>query len=160
MYRYTLGFLLKNDEILMVNREKNPWKGCWNGLGGKIEDGEQPLESMIREIEEETHLIVSPSQVIYKGSLTWNTFTAEGQGLYIFLIHIDKNILYETPIKLREGILDWKKIDWINDKNNLGVAYNISYFLPYVLNDHKIYHYHCTFNGNQLESVDQKEITP
>ncbi len=160
MYRYTLGFILKNDEILMVNREKNPWKGCWNGLGGKIEEGEEPLYSMIREIEEETNLKVSPLEVVYKGSLTWNTFTAEGQGLYIYLIHLNPDTTYPTPIKLSEGILDWKKIDWINDQNNLGVAYNIPYFLPFVLNDQKIYHYHCTFNGNILESVEQKEITP
>jgi 8-oxo-dGTP diphosphatase len=159
MYRYTLGFIKKDHQILMLNREKNPWQGCWNGLGGKIEAGEEPMQSMIREIEEETGIVVRESQVIFKGSLTWNTFTAEGQGLYIFLIHMDPSIPFITPKKVREGILDWKDIAWINQMNNLGVAYNIPYFLPHVLNDIKLYHYHCTFNGNILESVEKKELT-
>jgi 8-oxo-dGTP diphosphatase len=142
----------------MVNREKNPWKGCWNGLGGKIEKDENPLESIIREVEEETGLKVLPSQVHFKGSLTWNTFTAEGQGLYIYLIDMNIDEIYETPRKVREGILDWKNIEWINDFENIGVAYNIPYFLPLVLNDSKNYHYHCTFKGNLLESVTKKEL--
>ena len=159
MYRYTLGFIKRNDQVLMVNRQKQPWKGCWNGLGGKIESHENPLQSMIREIKEETGIIIEPSQAILKGSLTWNTFTVDGQGLYIFLIEVEKDFSFHTPIKAEEGILDWKDISWINDITNLGVASNIPYFLPHVINDHSKYHYHCTFEGSQLISVERKELT-
>ena len=34
-----------------------------------------------------------------------------------------------------EGILDWKKIDWINDFDNLGVAHNIPYFLKTIIEE-------------------------
>lgn len=159
MYRYTLGFIKRKNEILMVNREKQPWKGCWNGLGGKIEQNEIPIKSMIREIKEETGITITSKQALFKGSLTWNTFTADGQGLYIFLIELDEDFDFPVPIKLNEGILDWKKIEWINDVNNLGVAYNIPHFLPLVLNDEKNYHYHCIFEGNHLISIDKKELT-
>jgi 8-oxo-dGTP diphosphatase len=158
MYAYTLGFIKRNDEILLINREKNPWKGCWNGLGGKIEQNETPQSSMIREIEEETGIKLDPEQVVYKGYLTWNVFDANGDGLYIFLIDLDYTFTFETPIKLREGILDWKKIDWINDFENYGVADNIPYFLPFVLNDDKNYHYHCIFEGRELKSVSKDEV--
>jgi 8-oxo-dGTP diphosphatase len=158
MYSYTLGFIKRNDEILLINREKNPWKGCWNGLGGKLELNELPQASMIREIEEETGIKLSPEQVIDKGYLTWNVFDANGEGLYIFLIEIASTFSFETPLKLREGILDWKKIDWIIDYENYGVADNIPYFLPYVLNEKKNYHYHCTFVGRELKSVTKEEV--
>jgi 8-oxo-dGTP diphosphatase len=158
MYSYTLGFIKRNDEILLINREKNPWKGCWNGLGGKIEQDETPKESMIREIEEETGIQLDPLTVIYKGYLTWNVFDANGEGLYIFLVELDSAYTFDTPLKLREGILDWKKIDWINDFENYGVADNIPYFLPFVLNEDKLYHYHCTFEGRELKSVTKVEV--
>ena len=158
MYSYTLGFIKRNDEILLINREKNPWKGCWNGLGGKIEQNETPQASMIREIEEETNIRLHPNQVLYKGYLTWNVFDANGEGLYIFLIDLDPTFSFDTPLKLREGILDWKKIEWINDFENYGVADNIPYFLPFVLNEEKNYHYHCTFEGRELKSVTKSEV--
>jgi 8-oxo-dGTP diphosphatase len=72
---------------------------------------------------------------------------------------MDSSYNFQTPIKVREGILDWKDITWILKQDNLGVAYNISYFLPFVLNDQTNYHYHCIFKGNILESVDKKELT-
>ena len=40
MYKYTLGFIIKNNEVLLLNRNKSPWMGAWNGVGGKIETGE------------------------------------------------------------------------------------------------------------------------
>lgn len=37
MYQYTLCFIERGDAILLLNRQKAPWMGCWNGVGGKIE---------------------------------------------------------------------------------------------------------------------------
>ena len=158
MHRYTLGFIRRNHEILLVNREKSPWKGAWNGVGGKIDENESALLCIQREIEEETGIIVSLNQITDKGVLTWNTFGALGQGLYIFLIDLPKDFIYETPKKVDEGILDWKKIEWFNDFDNEGVADNIPYFLPGVLSDTNRYHYHCTFEGKVLKSVTKEKI--
>ena len=49
----TLCFVIKDDEILMINRNKPPFMGLWNAVGGHIEDGETPSQSAIREIKEE-----------------------------------------------------------------------------------------------------------
>lgn len=158
MHKYTLGFIKRNDEILMVNREKSPWKGSWNGVGGKIDANETALECIIREIEEETNIKVDKNQVKDKGYLTWNDFAALGNGLHIFLINLPDEYEYQTPKKVREGILDWKKIKWINDFENYGVAHNIPYFLPTVINEDNRYHFHCTFEDRYLKSVSKERI--
>lgn len=42
------------NKILMCLRSKDPYKGLYNLVGGKIEKGEEGLESAYRELEEET----------------------------------------------------------------------------------------------------------
>ncbi|MEK4498575.1 hypothetical protein [Bacillus sp. FSL R12-0069] len=37
MYKHTLCFIKRNEEILMLNREYDPVKGLWNRVGGKID---------------------------------------------------------------------------------------------------------------------------
>ena len=159
MYAYTLAFIRHQNKILMVNREKKPWKGCWNGLGGKITLSESPVEGIIREISEETGLKIQPEHIKDCGTLTWNTFDANGQGLYLFFIDYQEKIPFSTPIATDEGILDWKSLDWIIDPTNLGVAHNIRYFLPLMIRENKRYHYHCTFENDRLISVTKEVMT-
>lgn len=158
MFTYTLGFIKKGNDILLINRNKKPWKGCWNGLGGKIEHGETPIMSMIREIHEESGIELHVNQIEEKGYLTWNSFTADGQGLYLFLIHLDDDYNLKLPKVTDEGILDWKPIDWILDPDNYGVSHNIPHFLPTMLSSTNLYHYHCTFEDRILVSVSKEEI--
>lgn len=56
MFKYTVCFVKKNNELLMLNREKEkaPIMGVWNGVGGKIEKGETPDMGAQREVFEET----------------------------------------------------------------------------------------------------------
>jgi len=158
MHKYTLGFIQRKDEILMVNRYKKPWKGAWNGVGGKIDSGETPLECIIREVLEETGIFITEDQVSDKGILTWNSFDAMGNGLHIFLISVPMDFEYQTPKAVEEGILDWKKLEWINDYENIGVAHNIPYFLPIVIGEKDRYHYHCTFEDKILKSVTKERM--
>jgi len=142
----------------MLNRNKKPWMGSWNGVGGKIQSGEEPIDGMIREIKEETDIDVHESFVFPKGVLTWDHFDALGNGLHIYVIELADDFVYETPRKTEEGILEWKDIDWIIDFGNSGIADNIPYFLPIVLTDAINYHYHCTFQGKILESVTKTKL--
>jgi 8-oxo-dGTP diphosphatase len=158
MFKYTLGFIKRKDEILLVNREKKPWKGSWNGVGGKISENETPLACIIREVFEETNIKIDQNQVIDKGYLTWNLFDANGNGLHLYLILADDNFLYQTPVRTLEGILDWKKVDWIIDQDNYGVAHNIIHFLDLLIHDEKRYHYHCHFEGRNLVRFEKELI--
>ncbi len=157
---YNLVFIKQNNQILMINRNKSPWMGMWNGLGGKLKNNETLNQSVIREIKEETNLLFKEDEIEYKGIVTWNDeFKTITNGLYLFLINLDSSILYETPIITNEGVITWKDMSWVLEKDNIGVSYNIPYFLENVLNDKKIYHYHCVFDKYNLLKVETKEIT-
>ena len=54
--RYVLGFLFNEDRssVVLIRKSKPVWQsGLLNGVGGKIEEGETPLNAMIREFREE-----------------------------------------------------------------------------------------------------------
>lgn len=105
MYKHTLCFIKKNEEILMLNREYDPVKGLWNGVGGKIEKGETPLENAIREIKEETNIEVKHEQIQFKGIIKWEDSSYSG-GMYAYLIELHNEFTYHTPKKVSEGILE------------------------------------------------------
>ena len=71
----TLCYLSDGKKTLMLHRvkkENDMHEGKWNGLGGKIENGESPEECIIREVKEESGLkIKNPS---LKGILTFPKF--------------------------------------------------------------------------------------
>lgn len=158
MYTYTLAFIKRNDEVLLLNRNRSPWKGSWNGVGGKIESHETPLQSIQREIKEETGLDIGLDHIQYKGYLTWNSFDANGQGLYLFLAEVESSTIFSTPRITDEGILEWKKISWATAEDNFGIADNIPYFLPIMLNAKENYHFHCIFDDRHLLSVEKEII--
>lgn len=59
---YVLGFAFSpdNEFVLLINKLKPEWqKGKLNGIGGKIEEGELPIQAMVREFEEETSVKTS-----------------------------------------------------------------------------------------------------
>ncbi|MBW8002607.1 MAG: NUDIX hydrolase [Planctomycetes bacterium] len=56
MKHYVLGFLFTSncDKVLLVKKNKPKWmKDRWNGIGGKVEEKETPMEAMKRETLEE-----------------------------------------------------------------------------------------------------------
>ncbi len=158
MFSYTLGFIIYKNQILMLNRHKAPWMGSWNGLGGKIKAHESPKECIKREVLEETGLDLDVNKFIYKGNVTWNTFHANGQGLYIYIYELDQVPHLKLPLSVDEGILSFKDISWLCDFENEGVAKNIPYFLPSVINEETIYSYDCIFKKGILKKVKKKKV--
>ena len=53
-----LSPIVYKNSLLLIKRKKPPYQGYWSLPGGKIEFGEYPQEAIIREIQEETGLIV------------------------------------------------------------------------------------------------------
>lgn len=54
--QYVAGFLFSKDKksVALIQKLKPEWQcGLFNGIGGKIEDGETPLDAMRREFREE-----------------------------------------------------------------------------------------------------------
>ena len=62
----TASALVLDDEgrVLLACRAADPGAGLWDLLGGFIEEGEEPLEALRREIEEETAFQIEPGEFL------------------------------------------------------------------------------------------------
>jgi len=67
--RATLLFVVRDGQILLIEKKRGIGAGKINGPGGRIEPGETPKECAIREIEEE--LCVIPTGVRHCGELSF-----------------------------------------------------------------------------------------
>ncbi len=61
--KYVIGFAFHNDSVLLIEKLKPDWqRGRLNGVGGKIEPNELPLDAMQREFFEECGIITAHTQ--------------------------------------------------------------------------------------------------
>jgi 8-oxo-dGTP diphosphatase len=126
-FRYTLIFLTRGDEVLMLHRRNPPNQGLWNGVGGRLEPGETPLAGALREVLEETGYRITTAR--FGGLLTWEGHAEPAGGLYIFSAEVPPG---EPEAKLDdEGILAWKPRSWVVSAPE--VVENIHLFGPHVL---------------------------
>lgn len=125
MLRFTLCFLTRGDDVLMIHRRNPPNQGFRNGIGGRIEPGESPTESVLREIREETGFRLD--QVRFAGLLTWEGFEIDEGGLYLFTAEVRQ----DAPVANEEGELAWKPLTWVLQSPE--VVSNIPHFAPAIL---------------------------
>lgn len=59
----TDGILIKNQQILLIQRKNPPFKGKWALPGGFVEYGEKTEDTVIREVFEETGLKTKINQL-------------------------------------------------------------------------------------------------
>lgn len=156
MITYNICLIKRGQEVLLLNREKPSWMGCWNGVGGKIEKTETPRQSMIRELYEETG--IKDCDVQFKGFTTWTSDGSNFGGMYMYVVEMPEDFEYITPIKTSEGILDWKKIDWIMNPKNVGVAFSIPKTLEALLYDSHCYEFHCVYDKGVLLDFKSTQI--
>lgn len=130
-YKYTLGFIRsETDHVLFLNRQKAPWMGRWNGVGGKLDPDESPYECIVRETYEETGLQIP--QYEDRGVMRWIRDGEDLGGVHIFSALVTKEDMdkYKTPrVHCHEGILDWKLLDWLLHAENTGVVDNVKIML-------------------------------
>lgn len=158
MLKFNICFVRRGKEILLLNRERSSWMGRWNGVGGKLERDEEPRASMIRELEEETGIL--DCELRFKGTVTWSSGGSQFGGMYVYLADVPEDLVYPTPVKTDEGILDWKTIEWIMHKQNEGIASNVPQALTLMLQDDGCYDHHCVFSGNSLIAQTAAAMMP
>lgn len=56
--------LIHEGKVLLIRRGKEPLRGRWVVPGGTVEVGETLEEALVREIQEETGLVVRPLEVV------------------------------------------------------------------------------------------------
>ena len=54
--RGTILFVIRQDQILLIHKKRGLGAGKVNGPGGRVDDGESPLECAVRELEEEVRV--------------------------------------------------------------------------------------------------------
>jgi 8-oxo-dGTP diphosphatase len=61
-----VGAVIKDDQgrLLLIKRGHAPAAGLWSLPGGRIEPGETDAEALVREMREETGLVIDPGQLI------------------------------------------------------------------------------------------------
>ncbi len=113
----TLGYVLSPDRtnVLLVHRnarEDDQHLGKYNGLGGKMENDEDVVECMRREIREEANLECTDMQL--RGTISWPGFGPNGEDWlgFVFLITAFEGTAPETN---DEGTLEWIPVDAIMD---------------------------------------------
>jgi 8-oxo-dGTP diphosphatase len=105
----TLGYVLSSDgnRVLLVHRNRrpdDPHLGKYNGLGGKLEAGEDVVACLRREIREEADLQCDEIQL--RGTVSWPGFGKGGEDWFGFIFRIDR--WHGTPrTENNEGALEW-----------------------------------------------------
>jgi 8-oxo-dGTP diphosphatase len=127
----TLGYVLSPDgrRVLLVHRNKRPGDahlGKYNGLGGKVEPGEDVVSCLRREVREEAGL--ECDEVVLRGTISWPGFGKHGEDWFGFIFRIDRTS-GTPPAENAEGTLEWVAVERILE---LPLWEGDRYFLPLV----------------------------
>jgi 8-oxo-dGTP diphosphatase len=125
MQLYSLGLVFDSTctKVLLMHKTRPDWqKGKLNGIGGKVEEGEDNLGCMVRETFEETGLLIPPDEwvnfasikdtyglvgvyaAVYKGLLS-DAKTAEDQKVeWILVSSLPENVIRNLTWLIPAGL--------------------------------------------------------
>ena len=96
----------EEDKILMCKREKEPYKGKLNLVGGKVEQGENELHAAYRELQEETGITKEDIKLTNLMNFEYKVQDMELE-LYVGKLNKEKKLVEEV-----------NKLYWIDKKDN------------------------------------------
>jgi 8-oxo-dGTP diphosphatase len=102
----SLCYIIHEEEVLLLKRNRLPHIGLWSAPGGKTEHGESPQETAIREIHEETGLIIQ-QPILRALQTSIDSYYPVHWMLYIFVARSFEGNLIESA----EGLLQWHPVD-------------------------------------------------
>ena len=129
----TLGYVLSPDagQVLMIHRNAradDQHLGKYNGLGGKLDAGEDVLAGMQREIGEEAG--IDCLDMSLRGTISWPGFGRNGEDWLGFIFLVTR--FSGTPFASNpEGTLEWVRTDalgtlplWEGDRHFLPLVFD------------------------------------
>ncbi len=149
----TLGYVLSPDrsDVLMITAPHGRMTSTWasaNGLGGKMEQGEDIARArMRREILEEAGITCESMQL--RGTLNWPGFGKQGEDWLGFIFVIDRYT--GTPLTANaEGTLEWVPRDRLME---LPMWEGDRHFLPLVFDaDPRLFHGVMPYKDGRMQS--------
>ena len=103
----TLMFIIKDGQILLIEKKRGLGAGKINGPGGKIDPGETALEAVIRETQEE--LLITPHAPRKLGELRFSMSDYAD-----ILCHVYRSDDFTgTPTETDEAVPVWTALDEI-----------------------------------------------
>jgi 8-oxo-dGTP diphosphatase len=140
----TLVFVVRDDEILLINKKTGLGKGKVNGPGGKVDPGETPEICAIRECKEELDITVSNLE--YCGQHRFQF--VDGYSIHVWVYRTRD--FEGAAIETREAQPLWVKIDeipyekmWEDDK----------FWLPMVITGER-FQTRWIFDGDKMLDSD------
>lgn len=92
-----LAVVLHQDQVLLVQRSKQPDAGLWGFPGGHVEWGETVLDAAARELREETGVIAQPDS--YIDNLDLLRHDAQGNAItHYLLVGVMCRFVSGTPV--------------------------------------------------------------
>lgn len=128
--KYVLGFLfdLDDDSILLVRKNRPDWQaGLLNGIGGKIESGENPFDAMTREFVEETGIVQDIKWFNFLTSKVSNNKHTEPAKLYCFKAFVGKTPNFKEVNDVGESVAKFNRRA-VTDRTDIMV--NLNWMIP------------------------------
>ncbi len=99
--------------VLLLHRRKEPNVDLYSPIGGKLEqaEGESPTACALREIEEETGLIVPTADLHLTGIVSETAYQGQTHWL-MFLYEVRRPVQLERTT-FEEGTLEWHAVESI-----------------------------------------------
>lgn len=128
----TLAYVVDDDRVLMVHRtfrDDDEHLGKFNGLGGKLEPGEDVVACIRRELREEAS--IEATSLRLRGTISWPGFGPNGEDWLGFIFVVDA-FTGTPPESNEEGTLHWVRRD---DMPTLPMWEGDYLWLPLVFDD-------------------------
>lgn len=148
MMNTTLCYIEKENKYLMLHRTKKENdlnEGKWIGVGGKFEKDETPEECLLREVKEETGLVLTKYRL--RAVITFISNKWQTEYMYLFTA----NEFTGELIQCDEGELEWVDKD---DILKLNIWEGDRIFLKKMIEEDHFFTLKVVYEGDKLvESV-------
>ncbi len=98
-------FLVKDEQVLLGMKTQKIGKGCWNGYGGGIEEGETEREATVREFCEETGGVIIDPEHLEKIAIGYFYNKKSDGGTFVCAVHFYCAKEWEGEVKETEEMI-------------------------------------------------------
>lgn len=157
MKNTTLGYIEFDDKYLMLYRNVDKSDGSlgkWLGVGGKLEAYESADDCFIREVMEETGIILTKDDIEARGIVDFKSDNYDDERMYLYTAKVSSDY-FNT--ECNEG-----NLKWINKKDilTLNMWEGDHVFLERLLSSKPFFHLSLIYGGKSgeelIEVIDEK----